>query len=243
MAFLYVPNGMQHGRLDARRRRAPTSSCRRPWSRSQPFKDDLLVLSGLTLDKARANGDGPGDHARAMAAFLTGRQAAQDRTAPTSASASRSISSPPRRSARPRASPRWRSAARAARTPATATPATAAPTRPTSPGAANRRRWPRRSTRAWSSSASSAPPARATPTQARRERYKQSILDFVAEDASDLQAPARRHRPAQARRIPDRRPRDRAAHRPQPQPVGRGRPGEAGPADRHPEATTRSTSG
>src|SRR5205085_1075828 len=25
-------------------------------------------------DKARANGDGPGDHARAMAAFLTGRQ-------------------------------------------------------------------------------------------------------------------------------------------------------------------------
>ena len=26
------------------------------------------------LDKARANGDGGGDHARAMAAFLTGRQ-------------------------------------------------------------------------------------------------------------------------------------------------------------------------
>jgi hypothetical protein len=28
----------------------------------------------MTLDKARANGDGPGDHARAMSAFLTGRQ-------------------------------------------------------------------------------------------------------------------------------------------------------------------------
>ena len=39
-----------------------------------PFRDDLLVLSGLTCDKARPNGDGPGDHARAMAAFLTGAQ-------------------------------------------------------------------------------------------------------------------------------------------------------------------------
>ena len=37
-------------------------------------KDKMLVLSGLTADKARANGDGGGDHARAMAAFLTGAQ-------------------------------------------------------------------------------------------------------------------------------------------------------------------------
>jgi hypothetical protein len=43
----------------------------------EPLKDlrnDFSVLSGLTLDKARPNGDGPGDHARAMSAFLTGRQ-------------------------------------------------------------------------------------------------------------------------------------------------------------------------
>lgn len=40
----------------------------------QPVKDDLLVLTGLTADKARANGDGPGDHARALSAFLTGCQ-------------------------------------------------------------------------------------------------------------------------------------------------------------------------
>jgi hypothetical protein len=38
-------------------------------------KDDLLVLSGLTQRKAFGNGDGPGDHARAMATFLTGCQA------------------------------------------------------------------------------------------------------------------------------------------------------------------------
>jgi hypothetical protein len=40
----------------------------------EPFKDYLNVISGLALDKARPNGDGPGDHARAMAAFLTGSQ-------------------------------------------------------------------------------------------------------------------------------------------------------------------------
>jgi hypothetical protein len=38
------------------------------------FRRDFLVLSGLTCDKARAHGDGGGDHARAMSAFLTGRQ-------------------------------------------------------------------------------------------------------------------------------------------------------------------------
>lgn len=40
-----------------------------------PVKNDLLVLSGLAHDKARPNGDGAGDHARASATFLTGCQA------------------------------------------------------------------------------------------------------------------------------------------------------------------------
>jgi hypothetical protein len=39
------------------------------------FRNDILVLSNLSLDKGKANGDGPGDHARAMASFLTGVQA------------------------------------------------------------------------------------------------------------------------------------------------------------------------
>ncbi len=38
------------------------------------FQDDLLVLSGLTHDKGRANGDGAGDHARSASVFLTGSQ-------------------------------------------------------------------------------------------------------------------------------------------------------------------------
>jgi hypothetical protein len=38
------------------------------------YRHDLLVLSGLTCDKARPNGDGAGDHARAGGAWLTGCQ-------------------------------------------------------------------------------------------------------------------------------------------------------------------------
>jgi len=55
----------------------------------QPFKDDLLVLSGLTLDKARAHGDGGGDHARANVLF-------PDRPSPTEDRRGR----PPRRDLR-----------------------------------------------------------------------------------------------------------------------------------------------
>ena len=41
----------------------------------QDHKDYMSIISGLTHDKARANGDGAGDHARAASTFLTGKQA------------------------------------------------------------------------------------------------------------------------------------------------------------------------
>lgn len=73
LAFLYIPNGAHMEdwtpNYDGPLRELP--DILKPLT---PFKDRLNVLSGLTLDKARANGDGPGDHARAMSAFLTGRQ-------------------------------------------------------------------------------------------------------------------------------------------------------------------------
>jgi hypothetical protein len=74
MVFLYVPNGihMQDWTPLAEGANFTLPYLLEPLA---PFKDDLFVLSGLTLDKARANGDGPGDHARAMASFLTGVQA------------------------------------------------------------------------------------------------------------------------------------------------------------------------
>jgi hypothetical protein len=40
----------------------------------QSVKEYLNVMTGLTVDKARPHGDGGGDHARAMSAFLTGAQ-------------------------------------------------------------------------------------------------------------------------------------------------------------------------
>ena len=36
------------------------------------FRDDLSVISGLAQDNGRAKGDGPGDHARCAASYLTG---------------------------------------------------------------------------------------------------------------------------------------------------------------------------
>ena len=71
MAFLYVPNGMHMA----------------DWTPDQDGADYVItptlagiekhrksfnVLTGLTLDGARAHGDGGGDHARSVAAFLTG---------------------------------------------------------------------------------------------------------------------------------------------------------------------------
>src|SRR5262245_17904883 len=73
MLFLYVPNGIHM------RDWTPKTTGRDfelPYL-FEPLKEsrqDFSVLTGLTCDKARPNGDGPGDHARAMSAFLTGRQ-------------------------------------------------------------------------------------------------------------------------------------------------------------------------
>jgi hypothetical protein len=72
MAFIYVPNGAHMP--DWTPSTTGTSFSLPPILQPlQPVKDHLLVLSGLTLDKARGHGDGGGDHARAMAAFLTGK--------------------------------------------------------------------------------------------------------------------------------------------------------------------------
>jgi Protein of unknown function (DUF1552) len=74
MAFLYAPNGKHMADWTPK---ATGSDFELPWI-LEPLakvKEDLCVLSGLTQQKANANGDGPGDHARALATFLTGKQA------------------------------------------------------------------------------------------------------------------------------------------------------------------------
>lgn len=77
LVFVYAPNGVNRdvwtpqsvGALDTL---PPTLEPLAKW------RQDLLVLGGLTLHTARANGDGPGDHARANAAFLTCAQARKE---------------------------------------------------------------------------------------------------------------------------------------------------------------------
>jgi hypothetical protein len=73
MAFVYVPNGKNMAEW------TPSAvgtdfTLPRILEPLQDVKEYLSVLTGLTADKARPNGDGAGDHARAMAAFLTGAQ-------------------------------------------------------------------------------------------------------------------------------------------------------------------------
>jgi Protein of unknown function (DUF1552) len=74
MAFLYVPNGINMA--DWKPSAEGPLSADLP-SILQPLaahRGDFSILTGLTADKARANGDGGGDHARALSAFLTGTQ-------------------------------------------------------------------------------------------------------------------------------------------------------------------------
>jgi hypothetical protein len=71
LAFTYVPNGVTMGdwtpvatgrTFDLPRILAPLA----------PYRDHVTILSGLAHQNANALGDGPGDHARAAACYLTG---------------------------------------------------------------------------------------------------------------------------------------------------------------------------
>jgi hypothetical protein len=73
LAFVYVPNGVNMTEWT----QAETGKLTKLTGILSPLnehKDYVNVIGGMTLDKGRANGDGPGDHARAMSTFLTGRQ-------------------------------------------------------------------------------------------------------------------------------------------------------------------------
>jgi hypothetical protein len=71
LSFTYVPNGVTQVDWTPAATGADFEFTRilKPL---EPFRDDLFVLSGLAAKNAYALGDGPGDHARAGACFLTG---------------------------------------------------------------------------------------------------------------------------------------------------------------------------
>ncbi len=71
MAFVYVPNGKNMADWTPTKEGADFELP----AILEPLKDvkgEFSILTGLTADKARSYGDGGGDHARALAAFLTG---------------------------------------------------------------------------------------------------------------------------------------------------------------------------
>ena len=73
MAFLFVPNGVNMSEWTPALEGADFDL---PFT-LQPLKahkNDLLVMSGLAHDKGRANDDGGGDHARSAGSWLTGSQ-------------------------------------------------------------------------------------------------------------------------------------------------------------------------
>ena len=73
LGFAYVPNGIIN--LKGEWKPAVTGSgfeFASTMKALEPYRSQLLVLSGLTQNGGRALGDGPGDHARAGATWLTG---------------------------------------------------------------------------------------------------------------------------------------------------------------------------
>jgi len=74
MAFLYVPNGivMEEWLPAVAVGSSPLGELPRITRALAPYRSDILMLSGLTSNGGRALGDGPGDHGRAGAAYLTG---------------------------------------------------------------------------------------------------------------------------------------------------------------------------
>lgn len=73
MAFIFVPNGVHLPDWTPKR---TGYGFELPYILEplEAVRQSVTVLSGLTHDKGRANGDGPGDHARSASVFLTGAQ-------------------------------------------------------------------------------------------------------------------------------------------------------------------------
>jgi hypothetical protein len=74
LGVIYVPNGINMHHWTPKHY-GDIMSMPDSLSPMQDHMDYTSIISGLTHDKARANGDGAGDHARAASTFLTGIQA------------------------------------------------------------------------------------------------------------------------------------------------------------------------
>ena len=71
LGFVYVPNGIIPGAWTPAAE-GTAFEITRTMKALEPFRDRMLVMSGLAQINGRALGDGAGDHARAGATWLTG---------------------------------------------------------------------------------------------------------------------------------------------------------------------------
>jgi hypothetical protein len=73
LGFIYTPNGKN---MDDWTPKTEGADFELPdiLKPLQDLRSEFSILTGLTADKARPHGDGGGDHARALSAFLTGAQ-------------------------------------------------------------------------------------------------------------------------------------------------------------------------
>ena len=75
MAFVYFPNGIQENTWSPKMEgevAALPEKLTRVLEPLQAYRNEITILDGLTINGGRALGDGPGDHGRAGASYLTG---------------------------------------------------------------------------------------------------------------------------------------------------------------------------
>ena len=71
IAFIFAPNGKKMDVWTPEKKGKLGKRLPATLEALAPLRGEFSVLSGLGLDGARSHGDGPGDHARAAASFLT----------------------------------------------------------------------------------------------------------------------------------------------------------------------------
>lgn len=74
MAYLYIPNGVN---MDLWRPKGTASAYKmgETFKPLEAFREDFQIFTGFEQQNAKAGGDGPGDHARGVATFLTSARA------------------------------------------------------------------------------------------------------------------------------------------------------------------------
>jgi hypothetical protein len=74
LVIVFSPNGMNMDAWNLKQEAGMIQELSPTLSVFKEHKQDIVVYAGLAQTKARANGDGGGDHARSMSTFLTGVQ-------------------------------------------------------------------------------------------------------------------------------------------------------------------------